>query len=86
MRAVPVPNDDETGEEDRVVADPLVEATDDLWNNTARKNREIFTEIFRPVPTNLIRSWGDYEVSVSCFLQASLPAIRPLLILVVGTL
>ena len=67
MRAVPVPNDDETGEEeDRMVADPLVEATDDLWNNTARKNREIFTEIFRPVPTNLIRSWGDYEVSVSC--------------------
>ena len=83
MRAVPVPNDDETGEdEDRMVADPLVEATDDLWNNTARKNREIFTEIFRPVPTNLIRSWGDYEVSV--FLQASLPAVRQLLILVVG--
>ena len=65
MRAVPVPNDDETGDdEDRMVADPLADSTNDLWNNTARKNREIFTEIFRPVPTNLIRSWRDYDVSV----------------------
>ncbi|KAI1793724.1 phospholipase D/nuclease [Ganoderma leucocontextum] len=61
MRAVPVPNDDETDQdEDRMVADPLADPTNDLWNNTARKNREIFTEIFRPVPTNLIRSWKDY--------------------------
>lgn len=33
-----------------------------LWENTARTNREIFTEIFRPVPTNLIRSFKDYDV------------------------
>ena len=66
MRAAPFPNEDETGsDEDARVADPLADSTVDLWNNTARRNREIYTEIFRPVPTNLIRSWKDYDVS-SC--------------------
>ncbi|KAH9940163.1 phospholipase D/nuclease [Epithele typhae] len=62
MRAAPHPNPDETQlDEDRQVADPLAEDTVNLWNNTARQNREIFTEIFRPVPTNLIRKWKDYD-------------------------
>ncbi|GJE90640.1 phospholipase D [Phanerochaete sordida] len=61
MRPSPVPNDDELGTpEDNAVADPLSPSTEALWNDTARKNREIFTEIFRPVPTNLIRSWDAY--------------------------
>ena len=60
MHAAPHPNADETDQdEDQLVADPLSDETIDLWNNTARRNREIFTEIFRPVPTNLIRSWKD---------------------------
>ena len=68
MRAAPHPNDDETdSDEDARVADPLADSTMDLWNNTARRNREIFTEIFRPVPTNLIRAWKDYEVSGRTF-------------------
>ncbi|CDO76228.1 hypothetical protein BN946_scf184644.g2 [Trametes cinnabarina] len=62
MRAAPHPNEDETEQdEDRMVADPLSDETMNLWMNTARRNREIFTEIFRPVPTNLIRSWKDYD-------------------------
>ncbi|KAI9060697.1 phospholipase D/nuclease [Trametes sanguinea] len=62
MRAAPHPNEDETDQdEDRMVADPLSDDTMNLWMNTARRNREIFTEIFRPVPTNLIRSWKDYD-------------------------
>ncbi|KAI0738349.1 phospholipase D/nuclease [Daedaleopsis nitida] len=62
MRPAPYPNEDETrSREDEMVADPLHQDTFHLWNDTARKNREIFTEIFRPVPTNLIRSWKDYE-------------------------
>ncbi|KAH9884507.1 phospholipase D/nuclease [Cubamyces lactineus] len=62
MHAAPHPNADETGQDaDQLVADPLSDETIDLWNNTARRNREIFTEIFRPVPTNLIRSWKDYD-------------------------
>ena len=64
MHAAPHPNEDETDlDEDKQVADPLADETIDLWNNTARTNREIFTEIFRPVPTNLIRAWKDYDVS-----------------------
>ena len=65
MRPAPTPNPDELGSrEDEMVADPLSDDTINLWNNTARKNREIFTEVFRPVPTNLIRKWKDYDVSV----------------------
>ena len=63
MRAAPIANDDEVGTvEDEMVADPLADETERLWNDTARTNREIFTECFRPVPTNLIRSWDAYEV------------------------
>ncbi|KAG2106164.1 uncharacterized protein F5147DRAFT_701272 [Suillus discolor] len=47
--------------EDTAVADPLADSTLELWNHTARVNREIFTEVFRPVPTNLVRSWSAYE-------------------------
>uniref|UniRef100_D8Q6U4 Phospholipase n=1 Tax=Schizophyllum commune (strain H4-8 / FGSC 9210) TaxID=578458 RepID=D8Q6U4_SCHCM len=62
MRPAPTPNPDETGSrEDEMVADPLCEETQYLWNDTARKNREIFTEIFRPVPTNLVRTWDAYD-------------------------
>ena len=63
MRPAPIPNDDETTLlEDSVVADPLSSETDALWNETARRNREIFTEIFRPVPSNLVRNWDAYNV------------------------
>ncbi|KAJ7101469.1 phospholipase D [Mycena belliarum] len=65
MRPAPIPNDDETGDdEDALVADPLSEDMLNLWNNTARRNREIFTEIFRPVPTNLVRDWNAYDTYV----------------------
>lgn len=63
MRPAPYPNDDETDtREDSLVADPIADSTWYLWNETARKNREIFQEIFRPVPTNLVRSWAAYDV------------------------
>src|SRR5882762_9505231 len=64
MRCAPVPNEDQTGDHyDRLVADPLADSTLQLWNDTARKNREVFTELFRPVPTNLVRDWKAYDVS-----------------------
>ena len=66
MRAAPCPNEDQTeSREDRLVADPLSYETVGLWTDTARKNREIFTEIFRPIPTNLVRSWAAYDVGLS---------------------
>lgn len=70
MRPAPIPNDDETAVlEDNVVADPLSEETDALWTGTARRNREIFTEIFRPVPSNLVRTWDAYDVRVFSLLS-----------------
>lgn len=63
MRPAPTPNQDETYlPEDAAVADPLADTTLDLLYNTARRNREVFTELFRPVPTNLVHSWSAYEV------------------------
>ena len=65
MRPAPFDYKDETGEHgDRLVVDPLADNLINLWNFTAKKNREVFTEIFRPVPTNLIRSWGQYDVGI----------------------
>ncbi|KAF5327400.1 hypothetical protein D9619_004077 [Psilocybe cf. subviscida] len=62
MRPAPYPNPDETGtNEDKLVADPISDETEILWTGTAKKNREIFTEIFRPIPTSLVRSWNAYK-------------------------
>lgn len=62
MRPAPFPGENDLGTpEDDLVADPISEATDYLWKETARKNREIFSEIFRPVPTNLVRSFAAYD-------------------------
>ena len=66
MQPPPFPNDDEFGApEDDAVADPIADATLARWNSTAKKNRDIFTEVFRPVPTNLVRDWKAYEVRIS---------------------
>lgn len=63
MRPAPVPNDDETDfEEDSRVADPLSDEMLNLLNTTARVNREVFTELFRPVPSNLVRNWAAYDL------------------------
>jgi len=62
MRPSPTPNDDTTrSHEDRLVADPLSEITDSLWTNTARHNREIFAEIFHPLPSNVVQNWEAYK-------------------------
>lgn len=63
MKPAPYPIEDESQlEEDRAVADPLADRTIVLWEGTAKKNMEIFTELFRPVPTNLVRSKSAYKV------------------------
>lgn len=77
MRPAPNGNPDQTGtHEDELVADPLARQTNDLWCDTAKKNREIFTEIFRPVPTNLVRDWKAYEVSRGAAPPLCLCALR----------
>lgn len=65
MRPAPIPNEDETHlKEDRRVADPLAYQCDLLLKETARKNREAFMEYFRPVPSNIVRSWSAYDTYV----------------------
>jgi len=62
MKPAPHPIEDESRlQEDRAVADPLADDTILLWEGTARKNREVFTELFRPIPTNLVRSKSAYK-------------------------
>ncbi|KAI9510126.1 hypothetical protein F5148DRAFT_1182591 [Russula earlei] len=64
MRPAPVPNEDETDlEDDARVVDPLSDGLLNLLDTTARVNREVFTELFRPVPTNLVHNWKEYDVS-----------------------
>jgi len=63
MRPAPFPQHDMTHtEEDRLVADPLIQGTDQLWKETARRNREIFTEIFQILPTNLVQNDAAYDL------------------------
>lgn len=63
MRPAPFANRDESYEpEDRLVADPISEETERLWRETAHNNREIFSEVFKPVPTNVVRNWKIYDV------------------------
>jgi hypothetical protein len=65
MRPAPVPNEDETHLEDEArVADPLSDEFLNLLDTTAKVNREVFWELFRPIPSNLVRKWKDYDVSV----------------------
>ncbi|KAG8871679.1 hypothetical protein FRC20_010301 [Serendipita sp. 405] len=62
MTPVPHPHKDTTmSKEDSLVADPLSDDFDQLWNGTAHKNTQIFSEIFKYVPSNNVRSWKQYE-------------------------
>ncbi|KAJ1303942.1 hypothetical protein OPQ81_008353 [Rhizoctonia solani] len=62
MRPAPIPNEIELGtREDNAVADPLSERFQSLWIGTAQKNRAIFAELFRTVPTNIVQNWEDYK-------------------------
>ena len=63
MHPAPFPNKDDTATcEDQFVMDPISNEMDLFWNQTVKKNREIFSELFQPVPTNLVCSLSDYKV------------------------
>ncbi|KAG9086659.1 hypothetical protein FRC07_013018, partial [Ceratobasidium sp. 392] len=32
-----------------------------LWIGTAQRNRAIFSELFKTVPTNIVRNWEQYK-------------------------
>jgi phospholipase D1/2 len=46
---------------DRLVQDPLSRDFLDLWRTTARRNTEIFSRAFHPVPNDAVRTWEDYD-------------------------
>ena len=62
MRAAPHPNDPSDEDSDAPVVDPLSDETLDLWSGTARRNREVFEEVFRTVPSNVVRDFKAYDV------------------------
>ena len=63
MRPAPNPIQDESHlTDDQRVADPLADETINLWETTARDNRDIFTNLFRPVPTDLVGTKASYKV------------------------
>ena len=47
--------------EDRVVADPLSDAFESLWNSRAKTNTEVFRKVFHAVPDDTVRNWNDYK-------------------------
>jgi phospholipase D1/2 len=62
MRPAPHANEDEFGlDEDALIADPLSDEVLNLWRKTAHDNRQIFQELFKVVPTDLVRSNEEYE-------------------------
>jgi phospholipase D1/2 len=59
---VGVPNSYDWGSpEDNVVADPLSDTFQSLWNSRARQNTDIFRQVFRPVPDDNVRNWDEYK-------------------------
>ncbi|QRV95777.1 phospholipase [Ceratobasidium sp. AG-Ba] len=65
MRPAPIPNDNEMGtREDGAVMDPLSDKFQGLWIGTAQKNRAIFSELFKTVPTNIVHNWEQYKTYV----------------------
>lgn len=59
---VEVPNHYDLGSpEDRVVADPLSDSFQSLWNSRAKQNTEVFRKVFHAVPDDTVRNWNDYK-------------------------
>jgi phospholipase D1/2 len=50
---------------DRLVQDPMSREFIDLWRGTARRNTEIFSRAFHPVPNDKVRTWEEYDAFFS---------------------
>ncbi|KAG8876589.1 hypothetical protein FRB98_007233 [Tulasnella sp. 332] len=65
MHAVPYPNEDTTqSREDQMVQDPVSPQFWNYWEATAVQNRELFSEIFKTVPTDAVRNWNQYKTFI----------------------
>ncbi|KAA8648190.1 putative phospholipase D (PLD) [Aspergillus tanneri] len=57
-----VPNQfDFDAPESKLVADPLADTMQSLWNTRARTNTDVFRKVFHSVPDDHIRNWATYK-------------------------
>ncbi|KAJ6069021.1 hypothetical protein N7499_010908 [Penicillium canescens] len=47
--------------ESKVVADPLADTVQSLWNSRAHTNSEVFRKVFHAVPDDTVRNWATYK-------------------------
>jgi phospholipase D1/2 len=47
--------------EDNLVADPLSDTFESVWNTRAKTNTEIFRKVFHAVPDDTVRNWNEYK-------------------------
>ncbi|KGO65539.1 Phospholipase D family [Penicillium italicum] len=47
--------------ESKVVADPLSDTAQSLWNSRAHANTEVFRKVFHAVPDDSVRNWAEYK-------------------------
>ncbi|KAJ5770308.1 uncharacterized protein N7511_002359 [Penicillium nucicola] len=47
--------------ESKVVADPLADTVQSLWNTRAHTNSEVFRKVFHAVPDDTVRNWATYK-------------------------
>ena len=47
--------------ESRIVADPLADVFQNLWNSRARTNTEVYRKVFHVVPDDGVRNWDAYK-------------------------
>lgn len=47
--------------ESKVVADPLSDTLQSLWNSRARTNTDIFRKVFHAVPDDTVHNWATYK-------------------------
>ncbi|PGH03648.1 phospholipase D [Blastomyces parvus] len=59
---VGVPNVyDMNSPENQIVADPLSDPFQSLWNSRAKQNTEVYRKVFHAVPDDTVRNWNDYK-------------------------
>jgi phospholipase D1/2 len=47
--------------EDNLVADPLSDTFESVWNTRAKTNTEVFRKVFHAVPDDTVRNWNEYK-------------------------
>lgn len=47
--------------ESQLVADPLADTFQNLWNSRARMNTEVYRKVFHVVPDDSVRDWATYK-------------------------